>query len=135
MRKRYFLITLILFSAPACAAEVHRWVDEQGNIHFTDDPPDGRQTELIDIDPDINLQSAPALTSPLDKTQRRGAAPSWVREQRLQKEREQQIKCADYEEQLRHLRSRMRAGYKASQYNRLMEREASLKRRLRAQCK
>jgi predicted nucleic acid-binding Zn-ribbon protein len=35
--KRIFLIFLFLFSAQLSYAEVYKWVDEKGGVHFTDD--------------------------------------------------------------------------------------------------
>ena len=35
--KRIFFILLILFSAEFSSAEVYKWVDEKGGVHFTDD--------------------------------------------------------------------------------------------------
>lgn len=37
------------FSVPAHAAQIYKWVDDQGVTHFDAQPPAGRQTQQIDI--------------------------------------------------------------------------------------
>jgi len=40
---------IILFSYTLCHAEVFKWVDAQGNIHYSDKKPDNQLTEEIKI--------------------------------------------------------------------------------------
>jgi hypothetical protein len=48
-RSIWFL--LVMFASPATTAgDVYKWVDEQGNIHFGDKPPDEGIVEGIEID-------------------------------------------------------------------------------------
>jgi hypothetical protein len=50
-----FLIYLTLFlSASLNAGSIHKWVDESGNVHYSDAPPVSVQTE------DVRVQSAPS---------------------------------------------------------------------------
>jgi S1-C subfamily serine protease len=54
--KRYSLITLTIaafFCAPAINAQVYKWVDENGKVHFTDTPPKQLKTEpeVVNISP------------------------------------------------------------------------------------
>ena len=48
------LLTLILAASlamtTAAHAEVYKWVDEDGNVHFTDTPPPKQKTEEVKID-------------------------------------------------------------------------------------
>ncbi len=50
------IIVLILFalSLPAQSAEIYRWVDSEGVVHYTDDPPEGiKETKNLNVpDPD-----------------------------------------------------------------------------------
>lgn len=54
--KRWFLYALLVLSAPA-PAEVYRWVDEQGNVVFSDQPRPG--AERLEL-PEITTYEAPA---------------------------------------------------------------------------
>jgi hypothetical protein len=45
-----FLISMILASITVAHAEVYKWVDEEGNVHFTDAPPPKQKTEEVKID-------------------------------------------------------------------------------------
>lgn len=51
------MITLAL-SATSQAAQIYKWVDDQGVTHFDAQPPAGRQTQQIDI------QKPPAPSAP-----------------------------------------------------------------------
>ncbi|MEM7017760.1 MAG: DUF4124 domain-containing protein [Pseudomonadota bacterium] len=53
----FHLILLILF---ACllyqvvdASEIYRWRDENGNVHFSDEPPPKTQAEVINVQPNV----------------------------------------------------------------------------------
>ena len=49
---RLFWFCLLLFTLPLYSAQtVHRWVDEQGNVHFSDQPSGQHQSELIEVVP------------------------------------------------------------------------------------
>lgn len=45
--------------------KVYSWRDEQGNIHFTDQPPEGgRQVKTIQLDPNVNVMPAVKMPEP-----------------------------------------------------------------------
>jgi glutaredoxin len=48
----------LLFTATA-TSEIYKWIDEQGNVHFTDRPPANEITEKIDLK--INSYSSPQI--------------------------------------------------------------------------
>lgn len=62
--RKLLLLLLVLASAPALA-QVHRWVDDQGTVHYSDAlPPPGVKSTTLDIDlqpappaPDVNCGS------------------------------------------------------------------------------
>ena len=67
-RKRYaqsMFRTIIACTFLACVAaghaQVYRWTDEQGNLHFSDSPPESRDFEEVDIPP---VLSVPAFKAP-----------------------------------------------------------------------
>ena len=43
------LLTL-LCSGAVLAVGLHKWVDADGNVHYSDKPPPGQQTETIEVD-------------------------------------------------------------------------------------
>lgn len=49
MWKRTFTSLLLLLSCTATQAEIYKWVDAQGNVHFGDRPPKSATTETIDL--------------------------------------------------------------------------------------
>jgi len=51
------LISLI--TATGVTAEIYKWIDEQGNVHFTDRPPSNQVTEKIEVK--INSYSSPKI--------------------------------------------------------------------------
>ncbi len=51
--KAIFTILVILFATLSLSlpahAQVYRWVDEEGNVHFTDQPPPGKNAEHVEV--------------------------------------------------------------------------------------
>jgi len=50
MFKSSLALLLILLLCNPLQAAVHRWVDEQGNVHFSDSPPKNQNSEKVRID-------------------------------------------------------------------------------------
>jgi len=67
---KHLLITLLMlttFSLPMqLNAEMYKWTDELGRIHFTDSPPEGKKTKQIDVRP-FNTYTSPSQDS-INKT-------------------------------------------------------------------
>jgi hypothetical protein len=117
------------------ADTIKRWTDTQGRIHYGDTAPADAAVVEVEIDPNHNVHEAPPTphftpTAPRKRPVHNDATAARAARER----REREEKCADYQEKFDHLRARMRAGYKASQYNRLMEQEASLTRKIKTYC-
>lgn len=55
----------LALAAPAGAAEVYRWVDDDGNVHFGDAEPLGRQAELVDLEAEEPLTDDPLYRPPV----------------------------------------------------------------------
>jgi hypothetical protein len=51
---RYLIYLTLLVSASLNAGTIHKWVDEQGNVHYGDSPPVATKTE------DVRVLSAPS---------------------------------------------------------------------------
>ncbi len=133
---RLIALLVLTLACTAQATTVQRWTDAHGQIHYGDAAPDGVAAIDVEIDPDHNVHEAPPVPrfTPAAPKKRPPNNDAAVRREAKER-RERAEKCADYQEKFEHLRSRMRAGYKASQYNRLMEQEASLRRKIETYCK
>ena len=65
---------LMLFLSFVCFttyAEIHRYVDENGNVHFTDKPPTNAKSSVVEVK--INTYESPAYEftyTPLEKPQK-----------------------------------------------------------------
>ena len=51
---RYLIFVLLLVSASLHAGSIHKWVDENGNVHYGDAPPAETKSE------NVRVQSAPS---------------------------------------------------------------------------
>jgi len=78
------LTALVLTAADATASDnVYRWVDEQGNVHFSDQQPGKTKAEVVDIQPGPAISSQPvAETAPVTTD----AQPSRAQQQRDERE-------------------------------------------------
>lgn len=121
-----FLVSLLC--TPALQAEIYRWTDQQGQIHFSDAknlPPQATSAEQVKPEPNV-IQVQPGLT-PAPRSQKKeiSSKNNSSRQQtdiitRLEQARR---KCATARENLAKVRQQMRAGYTAGRYRRLHERE------------
>lgn len=136
MPVRFFVLLSLLLASTAQAATFQRWTDAEGRIHYGDEAPDGVAAIDVEIDPNHNVHEAPPTPRFTPAAPKKPSARDAAAAHRAARERQERAeKCADYQEKFEHLRSRMRAGYKASQYNRLMEQEESLRRKIETYCK
>lgn len=53
------ILLLALAMTPQLNAEIFKWTDEYGRVHFTDAPPNGSNSKPVDIGP-INTYGAPS---------------------------------------------------------------------------
>ena len=63
------LSLLLIGGASAAEAEVHRWIDEDGTVHYEDQPPVGTDTEQLNIIPPASGTLAAAERAPRPQTQ------------------------------------------------------------------
>ncbi|HSM28873.1 MAG TPA: DUF4124 domain-containing protein [Thioalkalivibrio sp.] len=49
----------VLGAAPALGTEIYRWVDQDGAVHFSDRPPQGRPMERIEVQPPMGALPLP----------------------------------------------------------------------------
>ena len=58
---RCIILTLALALSPAALGAVYKWVDAEGQVHYSDrqPPPDVKNAEVFDI-PERGIETAPA---------------------------------------------------------------------------
>lgn len=86
MKTPLLLLMMLVFSGNAAAA-MYKWVDEDGNVHYTQTPPpaDVRQAETIKPPPDVNTDKA---RKDLEQEQE---LVDKIREQRLETKEEERL--------------------------------------------
>ena len=103
---------------------VYRWVDESGRVQFGDKPPEAaRSLEPVDVSPnviDFPTPAVPPRTSGASSSKPASTGP-------ISAGSTTDSRCEGYRLRLKHLRSRMRAGYAPSASNQLHDQERRLK--------
>lgn len=83
-----FLILILLLTPLAGHAELYRWTDEQGQVHFGDKPPDDKPADSMDMPTARELGSDQETRSRQQRIQRQ----MQVNEERAQQQRAEQRK-------------------------------------------
>lgn len=55
--------TLLLFVATPLAAQIYRWVEPSGAVHYSDSPPASAEVEILDL-PDLSVRNSPSRVEP-----------------------------------------------------------------------
>lgn len=136
------LATLLWSAFAADAAEVFRWVDDQGRVHFGDRTPVGVKSQVLTVEgiassgsrSDAGLRGSevrmlegiderpPKRTSSATRTA--SATPAGNPDD-----------CQQARDDLSEVRERMRAGYRASEYDELQGRASEAKTQIRTLCR
>jgi hypothetical protein len=133
---------LLALGMASVDAEAYRWVDVQGRVHYGDRPPAGSTTELMSFVDNHGNQAQPGLREgELQMLQTAGQRPT--RTARTSGSAATpgsgvaggQHNCEQARDDLAQVRSEMRAGYRASRYEVLRQREETAKRDLREHCR
>ncbi|HEX4975757.1 MAG TPA: DUF4124 domain-containing protein [Pseudomonadales bacterium] len=110
------LIFYLLFFINTAVAEIYKWVDANGQVHFGDQAPNKGSTQAIEIQPS-EPANAPAHAAPSNEALKRrqeGLAKN-LRKERLQKERaadeqkkksdERALYCVQFKNRLEHMKT------------------------------
>ena len=62
---------IVLLFSTSLSAEVFRWVDENGKVHFGDRPPMGQKTETLDLPKGPDQSQAPLVSDEERKLRQR----------------------------------------------------------------
>lgn len=107
---RALLIPVVagLLAGPLGAAEVYKWVDENGVVHYTDTPPERQQAEPVEISPPAATTSPPEASAPEQAATSTNWYEQWLAEQRerkaLEKQRREEKTASRRDEQTQMLR-------------------------------
>ena len=82
MKRHQWLVGLFLASSfGLTAAQVYKWVDENGVVHFSDKPPEHQQSSEVDM---------PIAETPGEEAEADVSAQAWLEQQRAEREAEKQ---------------------------------------------
>lgn len=144
---RMLCLLLLVLAAPV-QADIYRWVDERGVVHFSDRTPVDREAESIPVEPPPSLsperrkaldRERKALLGAADKRQRaaahesKRAAKARARERR--KMQEWRAQCSDTRALIAEIESELRSGYSISRGERLHRKLERLREREASQCR
>jgi hypothetical protein len=134
MKKLVGITMGLVLNVPAVAAEVYKWTDALGQVHFGDRPPAGVQAMQKELRPAMGddpgqtrgLRSGERTRlREIEKQEREEAAKQREREQQVAAESRQRARqleqdarrCADYRQKISEYRSRLRAGCRIATCN------------------
>ena len=87
MKKQQWIAAVILmFSFGLADSQVYKWVDADGNVHYSDKPPESQPSTEIDIQ-----QPVPAGEAP-EAGEGEISAEAWLEQQRAAREADRQLK-------------------------------------------
>ena len=126
MKPAHGILMLLTIAAAAPAlADIYRWRDASGRMHFSDRenlPPDLEQAKRIEVRPNV-VTTRPSRLPAVPRRQYPNASVGVrvpvVRSQKEAPSPTKAAKCHRAKQELARIRSIMRAGYKASQQARL----------------
>jgi len=143
-RMVWLAMLLVIGISPALRAQIYQHVDEHGVVHFSDTPAAGddfRVIEQSDLDAITTTVPGTPLPSAADQqrdevARQRARAARASSQQRLRAaEDAQSARCAGYSDQLDAIQSRLRAGYRVEEGNRLRERRRETRALMARECR
>jgi hypothetical protein len=139
---------LALLWAGVAQAEIYRWIDDQGRVHFGDRRPDDAQVETVEIEPETGvpagreaalakqrrelLNAAEKRQRSIEKGQRQAAERRARERRRLAEWRAQ---CEKTRDRIDAVLSEQRGGYSAARGEALQRRLDELRSREASQCR
>jgi len=84
------LMTALMITATDAKAKdnVYRWVDEQGNVHFSDQPPEKISAEIVELQPGTAISSQAAEEPVSDAAAEQPSRAQQQRDERAEKRKE-----------------------------------------------
>jgi hypothetical protein len=137
------LLTVCLGALGSSAAQIYRHMDEHGVVHFSHAPV-AQDSEIVDQDDLDALMTIVPRTELLDATPQRAAEKARVQtrasrtaaHRRAQKVRDgDAARCDGYRSRIDRVQSRLRAGYRIDEGNRLRAERRQLMSLMGRECK
>jgi len=94
----WLLVALFALFSAGAYSQVYKWVDEEGNVHYSDSPPENVEAELVVIEEHVPQRTLPNNTKLLEDAEERY--------RRLAEDREARADARLSEEQARSARDR-----------------------------
>lgn len=119
------------------AAEIYRWRDAQGRLHYGESIPDAAQYDQLDPAtlPPVHAVPAPDVSTPVSAQPVKQQSPrTGKRNYRSAKENPAIKRCRRYQQQLETIQAKLRAGYREPTGNRLRAKRRQVEQRQRDEC-
>ncbi|WP_138435727.1 DUF4124 domain-containing protein [Marinobacter shengliensis] len=132
---------LCLFLSLPAQAEIYRWTDANGSIHFSDTPPMLDEHHRMQVRPTTtmpmaeNIRQSDRVTrnrKELDQLLSPNSKNRYAKSQQAEEARTRQ--CEQYRKQLDRLQARLRAGYGNDRGNSLRQRRRELSQTYSHEC-
>ena len=138
---KVFLIICTLFGQ-AALGQVYRWTDAEGRVHYGDRAPQASGAKELKIDSKPAAEASGlrdgelrALAAAAARGRAQGGETDSKPEDTSASNEQQTELCDEATAVLEDTRSRMRAGYRASEYNGLREKELAAKALIGEYCR
>lgn len=93
MKKHQWVAAVILmFSFGLAESQVYKWVDADGNVHFSDKPPESQQSTEVDIQQPEPVGEAPQAGERPEDGEGETSAEAWLEQQRAERDADRQQK-------------------------------------------
>ncbi|GGC61554.1 DUF4124 domain-containing protein [Marinobacter halophilus] len=141
MPRTMALSLLFVFSCSSAQAEIYRWIDANGSIHFSDKPPalqphsqvQLRSTATVPMNENIHqAERISRQRKELDELLAPSSKARYAKARRKQGDRDKQ--CEKYRQQLDRLQTRLRAGYGNDRGNSLRQQRRELSHSFSLEC-
>lgn len=130
----------VLLTTPA-AAEIYRWKDASGVIHFSDIPPRHQHHSRVQVPDPVTVPMSDAVRQAEKVRQSRRAVGKLLQPEHDQRYAQadkdaaaQAARCDKHRQQLARIQSQLRAGYSNDRGNRLRERRRNLSQVYSREC-
>ncbi|MBD3655969.1 MAG: DUF4124 domain-containing protein [Marinobacter sp.] len=130
----------VLLTTPA-AAEIYRWKDASGVIHFSDIPPRHEHHSRVQVPDPVTIPMSDTVRQSENVRQSRRAVGKLLQPERKNRYAQadktaaaQAARCEKHRQQLDRIQSQLRAGYSNDRGNRLRERRRNLSQRYSREC-
>ncbi len=127
------LLAALLLPLVSAAAQVYKWVDEQGQIHFSQTPPEQIQAEVVELprNPPPAKERLEQLKKRAEEPLKRAAEQKKKRQQEEERARELEAFCEQQRKELEGLLNAQRIYVTDAQGNRIRAPEEERQARIR----